>query len=341
MNVSVVIRSKDEADRLRLVLASLRRQTRPAEVVVVDDGSKDHTPEVLAEASREMSLHAIRHASSQGRSAASNAGAAAARGDILLFLDGDTLAHPNLVERHAASHAAGLKVVVRGETWHLRCTRPLMNPETGALWPGAEDAGARLSPRDLARAQVTRRQVEDDFGTIEARAQPGVYPGAGPRRLLELEMDALRSHPDCDVLWAAAAGSNLSVRRSFFLGAGGFDERLTINEHRELALRLCRSGARMTASEARTFHLIHRSGWRDPLIEADWEATFFDAHPLAAVALLSVFWKSLAGSSGPPGPADLATLPDLAAAAARYGRHATPQAVRDAHSRWAAEREAA
>jgi hypothetical protein len=154
-------------------------------------------------------------------------------------------------------------------------------------------------------------------------------------------MDALRSHPDCDVLWAAAAGSNLSVRRSLFLGAGGFHERLTINEHRELALRLCRSGARMAASEARTFHLIHRSGWRDPLIEPDWEATFFDAHPLAAVALLSVFWKSLAGSSGPPGPADLPTLPDLAAAAARYGRHATPQAVRDAHFRWAAEREAA
>jgi glycosyltransferase involved in cell wall biosynthesis len=43
LSLSVVIRSRDEADRLRLTLTSLGRQTVEVEVVVVDDGSTDHT----------------------------------------------------------------------------------------------------------------------------------------------------------------------------------------------------------------------------------------------------------------------------------------------------------
>ena len=40
MSVSVIVRSKNEADRLRLTLTSLARQTVPAEVIVVNDGSR-------------------------------------------------------------------------------------------------------------------------------------------------------------------------------------------------------------------------------------------------------------------------------------------------------------
>ena len=61
MNISVVIRSKDEADRLRLTLTSLARQTEPAEVVVVNDGSSDHTAVVLDEAAHWMPLTVIHH----------------------------------------------------------------------------------------------------------------------------------------------------------------------------------------------------------------------------------------------------------------------------------------
>src|SRR5579871_4585562 len=118
MRVSVVIRSKDEAGRLRLTLTSLARQTMPAEVVVVDDGSRDHTEAVLAEASRRLPMRIVKHAAPKGRSGAANAGARVALGDVLLFLDGDTLAHPELVARHAATHAAGRDIVGRGETFH-------------------------------------------------------------------------------------------------------------------------------------------------------------------------------------------------------------------------------
>ena len=50
MRASVVVRSKDEADRLRLTLRSLSRQTVAPQVVVVNDGSTDATEAVLDEA---------------------------------------------------------------------------------------------------------------------------------------------------------------------------------------------------------------------------------------------------------------------------------------------------
>jgi glycosyltransferase involved in cell wall biosynthesis len=316
MLVSVIIRSKDEADRLKLTLASLSRQSMPAEVVVVNDGSSDHTSAVIADAAARFPLQVINHSTSQDRPAASNAGARRAKGDVLLFLDGDTLGHPELVERHAAAHAAGEGLIGRGETFHLRCTRFLQDPEAGTPRPGEEARVAAMTGAELARSCVTRRQVLDDFGAIDRRASPGVYPGIGPRQLYEIEMDALHRHPDCPVLWEAASGSNLSVRRDAFLACGGFDESYNINEQRELGLRMCNAGHRFVPVDgARTYHLTHRVGWRDPLRMAHWEQAFYRAHPIPAVKLLVVFWAGLAEAAAMPDIPRIRSLPELAAAA--------------------------
>lgn len=332
MRLSVVIRSKDEADRLRLTLRSLARQTERPEVVVVNDGATDHTDAVIAEAASELDLVTVRHDLPAGRSAAANAGAAQARGDIVLFLDGDTLAAPDLVARHLARHGEGGNLVVRGETWHLRCTRLFLDPEAGTPRPGEEAKVARLSTAEFGRSLVTRQQIDAAFHEIEARAQPGIYPGYGPRRLYEIEMEALATAPDCSVLWAAAAGANQSVRRAMFLEAGGFHPELSINEHRELALRLCRRGARMAGTTGRSYHMIHRSGWRDPLQERNWEDVFFAAHPTAEVALMPVLWASL-GDPSVPEAAHIHSLPELEAVAARYAGLFDPEAIRQAHLR--------
>jgi hypothetical protein len=333
MRATVVIRSKDEADRLRLTLTSLMVQTERPEVVVVNDGSSDHTAEVMAEAARDLELVAIHHASPAGRSAAANTGAAQATGDILLFLDGDTLAAPDLIRRHLEVHRQAPNLVVRGEHWHLRSVQSFLNPETGDPRAGEEGRVARMPTAERARAVVTRDQVRHHFAAIESRAQPGIYPGFGPRRLGELEMDALKAAPDCKVLWAAAGGSNQSVSRSGFLQTGGFHPKLSINEHREFALRLCQRGFRMAPTSARTFHLIHRRGWRDPLQDTDWEEIFFEAHPLPEVALLPFFWASL--SEAPPFPpaACIRSLPELAAISDEYRALTGMKSVREAHLR--------
>jgi glycosyltransferase involved in cell wall biosynthesis len=333
VRATVVIRSKDEADRLRLTLVSLASQTEPAEVVVVNDGSTDHTAEVLVDAAREMDLRAVHHARPAGRSVAANVGAAQATGDVLLFLDGDTLAAPDLVARHLEAHRRMPRLVVRGETWHLRCTRPFLDPEAGTPQPGEEARVERMPVQERERALVTRRQIRGAFAEIERRGQRGVYPGVGPRRLVELEKEALDEHPDCPVLWAAASGSNQSVNRAAFLDAGGFDPELTINEHRELALRLCRSGLRMTGTPGRSYHMIHRSGWRDPLQETAWEEIFYRAHPLPEVPLLAFFWGSLSDPVPFPATAAIPTLPELARCAERYRGIIGLKEVREAHLR--------
>ncbi len=318
MRASVVIRSKDEADRLRLTLVSLARQTVPPEVVVVNDGSSDHTPAVIAGAARELPLVALRHPVAKGRSSASNAGARVTTGELLIFLDGDTLAAPDMVERHIAAHEAHPRetLVGRGGRYHFRGTRFLLDPETGTPRPGEEAQVARWPEAERARNLVTAGAIRDDFDGLARRASPGLYPGAGPQMLDRIELDALQHHPGCEVLWAAACGANFSVRRDAFVAAGGLHDSIDNNEHRAFALRMVKRGARMAAmEEARAYHMTHRRGWRDPLQNTHWEREFYAAHPEPAVKLLSVFWSCLAAKVPLPREARIESLPELAAAA--------------------------
>jgi GT2 family glycosyltransferase len=332
MRASVVIRSKDEADRLRLTLRSLSRQSEPAEVVVVNDGSTDHTEEVLAEAAPWIKLVRLDNKKPMGRSGAANAGAELASGDVLIFLDGDTLAGPDFVSRHMGVHRRMHQVVGRGETHQLRCTRFFADPQSGSPRPGEEARVAALSATELARMRVTLEDAVERFQFIHDRSQPGIYPGAGPRRLFEIEMDALRNYPDCTVLWAAASGSNQSVDRNAFLSCGGFDEAITINEHREVALRLCKAGARMVPVDgAFSYHLTHRTGWRDPVADTTWEKIFYRAHPIAEVPLLSILWSSFSDPTPFPSGARITSLPALEEAAKRCRDVIGIENVRRAH----------
>ncbi|WP_165228284.1 glycosyltransferase [Aquisphaera insulae] len=327
----MIIKTKDEAKRLRLVLASLSRQTVPivapgsrvgsgdlaAELIVVDDGSVDETPTLLDARPEGLPLARVRLDPNRGRSAAANAGAAAACGEVLIFLDGDTLAGPEMVEEHARAHGRAARPFFgRGEHFNLRCTRFFDDPETGTPRAGAE-AQVRRMGAELAGNLVTREQVIERFDEVARRAHAGLYPGVGPRTLFEVEWDALVNHPGLPVLWMAASGHNSSLRRSDFEAAGGFDERLSINEHRELALRLQESGVPVgPVPGARTYHLTHRDGWRDPLADDSWERLFLAAHPRRDVELMTFFWRSLAADASIPERARLRTLPELAAAAA-------------------------
>jgi glycosyltransferase involved in cell wall biosynthesis len=99
--LSVVIPSYNRAPVLARCLDALAEQDPPAdEVVVVDDGSTDATPEVLAGRGW---VRSVRRPNG-GRAAAKNSGVDAALGDIVLFLDDDVIATPGLVGRHVEHH---------------------------------------------------------------------------------------------------------------------------------------------------------------------------------------------------------------------------------------------
>jgi cellulose synthase/poly-beta-1,6-N-acetylglucosamine synthase-like glycosyltransferase len=103
-SVSVIIPTFNGGSGLEPTVASLRRQTLlPVEIIVVDDGSTDKTRSI-AERARALGLVdiVICHGTRCGRSAAVNAAARFARGDLLLTVDADTVFESTAVARLAA-----------------------------------------------------------------------------------------------------------------------------------------------------------------------------------------------------------------------------------------------
>ncbi|PZV34748.1 glycosyl transferase [Mesorhizobium kowhaii] len=102
-SVSVILPAFNGAAGLDRSIASLRRQTLPPlEIIVVDDGSTDATRAIAerARARGEVDM-VICHGTRCGRSAAVNAAARFARGDLLLTADSDTTFDPTTLARMA------------------------------------------------------------------------------------------------------------------------------------------------------------------------------------------------------------------------------------------------
>ncbi|UNX54837.1 glycosyltransferase family 2 protein [Georgenia sp. TF02-10] len=100
--VSVVIPARDDAPALRACLRALQAQrTAPAEVVVVDNGSRDGTAAVA----RALGARVV-HEPRVGIPRAAAAGYDAARGEVIARLDADSVPGPDWVARIAAAMAA-------------------------------------------------------------------------------------------------------------------------------------------------------------------------------------------------------------------------------------------
>lgn len=94
---SVVIPTYNRAGALMRAICSVLKQTYPDyEILVVDDGSTDSTSEAMASVS-DGRIRYLRQAN-RGRSAARNAGASAACGSYLVFLDSDDTVQPCWLE---------------------------------------------------------------------------------------------------------------------------------------------------------------------------------------------------------------------------------------------------
>lgn len=117
LRVSIVLPTYNRRERLARVLTGLDGQSiarESFEVVVVDDGSTDGTPEWLAaNATRQYALRVVRQENG-GPARARNAGIAAARAPLILFLDDDVEPTAALVAEHLRSHDAEENVVVMG-----------------------------------------------------------------------------------------------------------------------------------------------------------------------------------------------------------------------------------
>ena len=145
--VSVVIPTYNRAELLKLMIQSILAQTlRPLEIIIVDDGSTDHTAEVCA--SFAPTVRYIRQGNA-GVSAARNTGIRAAEGDWIAFCDSDDLWKYNKLELQLAA------IDATGAGWSVT-DFGLIDPE-GRRVAGGE-RGFRLAFPVFSETQITPRQ---------------------------------------------------------------------------------------------------------------------------------------------------------------------------------------
>ena len=110
--VSVILPTYNRARFLPEAFASIRAQTLTDwELIVVDDGSTDNTPELVAELSKSMP-RPVRHIRHENRGAygARNTGLDQAAGRYLAFFDSDDLWRPHHLQDCAAALDANADV---------------------------------------------------------------------------------------------------------------------------------------------------------------------------------------------------------------------------------------
>ena len=271
MDISVIVTTHNQKERLRLVLAGLRGQTLSAEcfeVVVVDDGCSDGTAEMLDEVGRQMDLKIVRLRPNEGRCRARNRGVEAATGEFVAFLDGDALPHPQWLQGHIeALENGGRESLLCGAGYSLPGLEYLHDPQSGMPMedqtPSVVREYVRVHWQELI---LTEDMVLDTFDHIEARAVSGWYPFPELETLQEQITELFVQHPDSSIGWLGFFPNNGAVLRESFWEVGGFDPAMAFSEGWDLAYRLQQHGCQPRfVPEARAYHLYHYHDFSDPL----------------------------------------------------------------------------
>src|ERR1700722_2374074 len=116
IKLSVIIPTFNRRHVLERTLPALLAQDLPAEdyeILIVMDGSNDGTVELLRGWKPKFAFRAL-EAPHRGPGAARNVGIRAATGELVLFLDDDLIAGPDLLRQHCASHSGSDFDIIHG-----------------------------------------------------------------------------------------------------------------------------------------------------------------------------------------------------------------------------------
>jgi GT2 family glycosyltransferase len=262
-SVSVVIPAYRCQASLDLTLASLARQTYPAElleVVVVDDGSQPPLEQPLLRPER---CRLVRPTQGWGRANALHTGAAHSDGDIIHWLDADMVVYPTHVEAQARWHHELPYAVTLGSKRFVD-----VSPEDPG-WPSpdevADAAEALFAGRSTAPHDYVERQI--------------------------VETDQLRAADHLGFL--AHVGATAALRRELYQATGGLDTSLRLGEDTEFGYRLAQAGAVFVPEpQARSWHLgaSHMMRHEKALQRYNW--------PFLAERMPQPRWLRRVGGSG-------------------------------------------
>jgi glycosyltransferase involved in cell wall biosynthesis len=194
ISLSVIIPTYNRAETLERCLEALARQTTPVnnfQVIVADDGSEDDTRERVKRFEKGVFTH-IHYLwqPNSGQNAARNRAIRESQGDILLFINDDTIATPTMLEEHI-------------------------------IWQ-------QLFPREniaiLGRVTISPEVPLTLFAKLH----------------LDTAYDQWTEKIELD--WHAFYTCNVSVKKTFLLKYGLFNENIRYNDDLELAERLSHHG---------------------------------------------------------------------------------------------------
>jgi len=239
--ISVIITTYNRPDALTVVVeACYAQDDRDFEIIIADDGSGHNTQQAVAalQARAPVPLRHVWQEDLGFRAArARNLGTLDARGDYIIFLDGDCVPQRNFISRHR-------KLAQRG---HLV-------------------QGSRILLSEQATARVLAQHL--DLQRLGAAELLGWRAGGALNKVLPL----LLPLPDLGrtskrFTWRRIKSCNLAVWRSDLDLVNGFDESFQGwgHEDADLVVRLYNAGVMRKdgAYATEVFHLWHRENARD------------------------------------------------------------------------------
>jgi glycosyltransferase involved in cell wall biosynthesis len=243
--LSIIVATYNWPEALDAVLHGLSRQSdRGFEIVVADDGSGPQTRNIVEDWRANIGVD-LRHVWHEDRgfrlAEIRNRAVAASRGEICVFLDGDSIPLAGFVAAHRRLAAPG---------WFVAGNRVLLSP---ALTARVLRDRTMLESWSLAQWIAARRA-----GHIN-RIAPLLTLPLGPLRRLNARS------------WKGARGGNLAIRRSDLDRIDGFDAAFSGwgLEDSDIIVRLIRSGVRRKDGRFATgvLHLWHPEKDRSRLPE--------------------------------------------------------------------------
>jgi glycosyltransferase involved in cell wall biosynthesis len=235
MTLSLVINTFNQPDYLARVLNAVSRQrVSPDEVLVADDGSANETKTLFDRWHAGQPFrceHAWQEHQGFRRARILNQAIATARGDYLIFLDGDTIPHPCFIADHRA----------------LACQSQFVQGHRALI---ERRAAAKFGLHEFGRDRSCALRQ------FQLRGLKHAYRWPWPLQRVRRDIQGVR-------------GCNLAIWRSDLFRVNGYNEAFVGwgNEDSELALRLMNSGVRRldVRGWALCYHLWHPPTNRDEL----------------------------------------------------------------------------
>lgn len=229
MNCSIIICTRNRATFLEKTLAAFGKVNVPkdwkVEMIVADNGSFDHTTDVIGKARHPSIEIRFVHEPLPGKSRAQNAALSVARGEALLFTDDDVEPAQDWIEKMARPLLERRCEAVAGR---ILLGKDLQRPWLTCMhetWLAVYSEPDPVAPILIGASMGIHRSVFDTIGKFDEELGPGAS-GFGEETLLWRQMleAGLVIYPVCDTHVTHHPQASRLLRGSWLATAKRFGE---------------------------------------------------------------------------------------------------------------------